>query len=346
MKTLEYPYFLLLAIILLLAAYYAWRSKVPSVKVPSVFPFMKPDGGRGRMFDYKKAFILMLYVLGGLSLVIVLSRPREGTEEIRSKADGIDIIISLDLSGSMQAIDLKKPMSESDIRRGVSDGSLKNRLETAKIEIAKFIESRPHDRIGLIVFADDPYVVCAPTLDHEALISNLERMKLGEIGTATGIAGPVASAIKRLKNSDSKGKIIVLFTDGANTMPQDITPREAARFASTFDIRVYTVGIGSRYAVSPYNDMFYGSGYAPMRDEFDEELLKDMASVSGGRYYAASDAASMGDAMADINRIEKTTIEQPVFMHWRELYPFFCYAAIAFMIAGMTLQSTVLLRIP
>ena len=109
---------------------------------------------------------------------------------------------------------------------------------------------------------------------------------------------------------------------------------------------MYTVGIGSRYAVAPFNDPFYGRGFAPVRDEFDEQLLKDMASVSGGRYYAASDSESMSGAMADINRIEKTSVEQNVHTLWRELYPYLCVASVCFICLGAFLRNAVFQRIP
>ena len=192
MITFGYPYFFLLAILCALAFYAAWRIRPPSIRVPRLAPFRRAAGG-GR-FDYRKLCVLLCFLFGALALVTALTRPEEGVETIRSKADGIDIILALDLSGSMESIDLSGPLPESALRRGLSDGTLKNRLETAKREVAKFIESSPGDRIGLTVFADEAYVVCPPTLDHTFLMANLARMKANEIGSATGIAAPVASA--------------------------------------------------------------------------------------------------------------------------------------------------------
>ena len=143
----------------------------------------------------------------------------------------------------------------------------------AKEEIIKFIEKRPNDRIGLVGFANLPYSACPPTLDHGWLIQNMNRLEPGVIGDKTGIAGPIASAVQRLKNSDSKRRVIVLFTDGSNNVDARVSPRQAAKLAKEFNIIIYTVGIGSNRAYALQRG-FFGTQFTEVQGEFDEKLLK------------------------------------------------------------------------
>ena len=161
----------------------------------------------------------------------------------------------------------------------------------------------------------------------------------------TGIAGPIATAVRRLKDSDSKRRIVVLFTDGVNNVNAKVTPRQAAKLADTFNVTVYTVGIGSGNAVVK-QDSFFGSGFVAIRDEFDEQLLKDIAASTGGVYYKADDGDSMRKAMAQIDKLEKTSVEQSILVNWKEFYPTLSWLAVAFLLFGMLLEKTVLLRVP
>lgn len=339
----EHPWFFLLLIPLLLFAFLAWKRKDPALAVPSVQDLKKAAGPHRT--DCRKALPLIFFLAGGVFLTAGIAGPRRGLERIHAKANGIDIILAVDLSGSMEAVDAPGHFSESRLVHAMRNGELKNRLEISKDEIAKFIEARPNDRIGLIAFANRPYVVCPPTLDHAFLLANLFRMEVGVIGDGTGIAGPLASAVKRLKNSDAKSRIVVLFTDGANTVPMQISPREAAKLADTFKITVYTVGIGSENAFMEGETPF-GRKIIPYTDQFDEPLLKDIADITGGRYYHAADAKGMAQAMKEIDKLEKTSAEQPVMTAWREYYPEAAWCAVAALLIGLALRSTVCLKYP
>jgi Ca-activated chloride channel family protein len=235
-----------------------------------------------------------------------LARPRHGLEEIRHRAEGIDIMLAIDLSGSMSAYDIPKNVStQGELEALMKSGALKNRIAIAKAEIRKFIEARPNDRIGLIGFGPLPYAACPPTLDHAWLLAHLDSLDAGIIGDGTGIAGPIASATQRLKASEAKRRIVVLFTDGSNNVNAKVTPRQAAKLASSFDVIVYTVGIGSPNA-AVLRDGFFGRQFVQLQDEFDEPLLRDISSTTGGRYYKASDAEGMAQAMSEIDKLEKT----------------------------------------
>ena len=338
----EYPWLLLTLIPYAAILFFAWKRREPSLSVPSVLPFriaegMGPRPGR----DLRKFFVFSCFAAAGACLIAGLARPRKGLETIRARADGIDIILAVDLSGSMSAVDVPLRYSRAQTEDALRHGKLKTRLEASKKAIARFIESRPCDRIGLIAFAERPYVICPPTLDHAFLLANLFRMEPRMIGDGTGIAGPIASAVNRLKSMDSKSRIVVLFTDGANTVPMQITPEEAAKLADTFKITIYTVGIGSgnAYAPSPF-------GYEPYPEQFDEKLLNEIASITGGKYYHAADEDGMGQAMRAIDKLEKTSAEQPAMTVWKEYYPLMAWCAAGAMLLGLSLQCTLCRRFP
>ena len=345
-NTFAHPYMFFLLVPLALVLLRAWFKPVPALRVPSLRPFKAASKGRLSRINLRKLVPFLLYSIGGVRLIVALAGPREGMEEIRRRADGIDIMVALDLSGSMRAIDVPPGIrTERELEVAMASGKVKDRLGTAKEEIAKFIEARPNDRIGLIAFAPLPYVVCPPTLDHAWLIANLDRLESGSIGDATGIAGPVASAVQRLKDSDSKRSIIVLFTDGANNVNAKITPRQAAKLANTFDITLYTVGIGSRNSVMKLDSMF-GSSFQRVEGSFDEKLLQEMADTTGGVYYKAADGESMAKAMAQIDQLEKTSVEQNIIVNWKEFYPLFCWLAIAFLLIGFAYEHALRVSVP
>lgn len=345
-NTFAHPYMFFLLVPLALVLLRAWFKPVPALRVPSLRPFKAASKGKLSRINLRKLVPFLLYSIGGVMLIVALAGPREGMEEIRRRADGIDIMVALDLSGSMRAIDVPPGIrAERELEVAMASGKVKDRLGTAKEEIAKFIKARPNDRIGLIAFAPLPYVVCPPTLDHAWLIANLDRLESGSIGDATGIAGPVASAVQRLKDSDSKRSIIVLFTDGANNVNAKITPRQAAKLANTFDITLYTVGIGSRNSVMKLDSMF-GSSFQRVEGSFDEKLLQEMADTTGGVYYKAADGESMAKAMAQIYQLEKTSVEQNIIVNWKEFYPLFCWLAIAFLLIGFAYEHALRVSVP
>ena len=344
MTVFAHPWFLTAALPVLLIAFYVWRRKRPGIRIPSLSA-AKQAALKSRRIHWKRLVPFVLYTVSMLLLVVALARPREGLEQINRRAEGIDIIVALDLSGSMKAIDIPRGMARNRIESSLNNGTLRSRIETAKKEIAKFIEARPNDRIGLIAFAPLPYMACPPTLDHAWLLANLDNLDAGVIGDMTNIAGPMASAVQRLKDSEAKRKIIVLFTDGSNNVDAKVTPRQAAKLANTFDITVYTVGIGSGFSVVP-QDTFAGRTFVPVQNDFDEPLLKDIASTSGGKYYRAEDAESMAAAMKEIDSLEKTSFEQQTLVNWRELAPGFIAGALVCMLLAFLLENSVMKRIP
>ncbi len=342
--TFAYPWLLFLYIPLAFIIWYFWFKKaMPALKVSSAKPFIE---AKERSSRRSSRMPLLFYITASIVLVFALARPRVGSEKIIFRAKGIDIILAIDLSGSMQSLDIPRNITkESQLREGLKNGTIKNRLEVAKEEIKKFVEKRPNDRIGLIGFAQQPYNICPPTLDHGWLLDNLKRLKPGIIGQATGIAGPVASGVQRLDKSDSKRRVLVLFTDGSNTVNSRITPRQAAKLGQACDVVIYTVGIGSDNALIEDNSMF-GRSYVQTRGTFDEPLLKDIAKISDGKYYHAYDAKGLADAMADINKIEKTTVEQPKYIDYKEFAPTLAVFVLILLFLGFFLENSIFLSIP
>ena len=342
--TFAYPWLLFLYIPLAFIIWYLWsKKKMPALRISSTKPFIAAKGHSNKRAS---RLPLLLYITASVILVIALARPRVGSEKIIFRAKGIDIILAIDLSGSMQALDIPRNVkTEKQLRTGLKSGKIKNRLEVAKEEIKKFIKKRPNDRIGLIGFAQLPYNICPPTLDHGWLIDNLKRLKPGMIGQATGIAGPIASGVQRLDKSDSKRRVLVLFTDGANTVAARISPRQAAKLGKACDVVIYTVGIGSNNALIEDNSMF-GRSYVQAGGTFDEPLLKDIAKISDGKYYHAYDAEGLAEAMTDINKIEKTTIEQPKYIDYKEFAPTLAVFVLALLVLGFFLENSIFLSIP
>lgn len=339
-----YPWLLLLFIPFVFLVIYVLKRPRPSIRIPSARPFIAAGTGTGLLRKAGLPFII--YVLAIAMLLFALSRPRKGMEEIKLRAEGIDIILAIDLSGSMRAFDVPEKIGTKDeLYAGLKAGTIESRLETAKKEIAKFIEKRPNDRIGLVGFAPLPYSICPPTLDHAWLIEHLKHLQPGIIGENTGIAGPIATATQRLKNSDAKRRVIVLFTDGSNNVNAQITPFQAAKLAATYDIIIYTVGIGSSRAFCIQN-VFGSNQLVPMEDQFDEKLMQDMAKVSSGKYYRAADAEGMAKVMDEIDKMEKTSVEQPKIIEYSEFAPGIVTASLALLLLAFTLENTFFRRLP
>lgn len=291
-------------------------------------------------------FATFCCALALLLLVIALARPRIGNEKLLLRNKGIDIIMVLDLSGSMQAIDIPGNITgEKALERALNSGTYRSRLETAKSELAKFIQARPNDRIGLIGFAEYGYNLSPPTLDHEWLIAALSPLEPGIIGDATGIASPVASAIRRLDKSSAPRRVMVLFTDGKNNVNHRLTPQAAAELAKEKNITIYTVGIGGNNAFMVQEGIF-GKRFVRYPGEFDEELLKEMASVTGGKYFLAADEAAMNAVMNEINALEKTNFEQPRYIEYKEFAPALIMIAIALLMLATVIGNTRELSIP
>ncbi len=340
MFELAYPWVLLLWL-LLPGLWYFDRHfrKVPVIRVSGVRPFRIV--GR-RKFDWVRTF----YFLGLVLLIAALARSRFGDEKVVIRAKGIDIILALDLSGSMAAIDVPRNIRDAGtLTKKLASGEIGDRLTVAKKELIKFVQGRPNDRIGLIGFGPMACSFVPPTLDHGWLIAQLDRLKPGIIGDMTGIAAPIASGIRRLKDSPAPRRVMVLFTDGKNNVDNAVTPQQAAELGKTANVAIHTVGIGSGNAYAEVQ-AFGQHSFQPISGSFDEAMLKEIAAKSGGQYFHAADAEGMKRVMDEINTLETTNFEQPKYVEYRENGPALAVAALCFLMLAFLLEHTWKLRIP
>jgi len=279
-------------------------------------------------------FLTTMIYLALIALILAAGRPQLGRSVTRTQASGTDIMLVLDVSRSMLAEDFTIGRQRS------------NRIEAVRMVTERFIDSRPHDRLGIIAFAGRPYLVSPLTLHHSWLRRNLDRIRIGLVEDGTAIGSAIAMAANRLKDKPQDSKIMVLLTDGDNNMGR-ITPLTAAEAARALGIRIYTVGAGSHGLVPfPFTDQFGRTVYRDVDMGFDEEVLKQIASLTGGRYFRATDTQSLEEIFDDIDQLETTTLETEQFVQYRDLFPWFLLAGFGLLSLEILLSQTVWRRLP
>jgi Ca-activated chloride channel family protein len=322
---------LLLALLPLLLPRGGRPERQAAVRYPTLATLLAvAPGGAGR-----RRLVLGILRAVALGLVaLALARPQAGSAATKLHREGVDVVLAVDISGSMLAEDFQLA------------GGRANRLAAVKEVVKEFVAARPEDRIGLVVFAARPYTQSPLTLDHGWLLQNLARAEIGMIEDGTAVGSALATAVNRLRASTAKSKFVVLLTDGQQNAGR-ITPQTAADAAKALGIKVYTVGAGSRgLAPFPTQDLFGGTVYRPVQVDIDEETLKKVAATTGARYFRATDTASLRDVYAEIDRSEKTPYEAPQYLDYRELYPWLLWPALACLLLEMALGETVLRKLP
>lgn len=263
-------------------------------------------------------------------LIIGFARPQSGHTEEEVITEGIDIVIALDISSSMLAEDFKP----------------KNRLEAAKSVASNFIRGRTNDRIGLVVFAAKSFTQCPLTLDYGILLNFIQKIESGMIEDGTAIGMGIANAVNRLRNSKAKSKVIILLTDGQNNRGQ-LDPLTAAKVAKAFNVKIYTIGVGTEgEALYPVNDPLFGKRYVRLPVELDEKSLKEIARITGGKYFRATDKQSLENIFKEIDQLEKTKIEVKQFTRFSELFPPYLALALGFVFLEIILTNTKFRKIP
>jgi len=245
----------------------------------------------------------------------------------------------------MRAYDVPEGMPDETVLAAIGNRSLTTRLETAQAELRRFVQRRPDDRIGLIAFSTGPLLVSPPTLDHDFLLARLDSLDVHLLPDGTEIAAPVAAAVRRLKDLGAGRRIVVLFTDGENTVPGRISPRQAADLARQFEIPVYTVGIGGDRAVLRIAGVV-GAQLRPVPSRLDRQALEDIAARSGGEFLAAGDAAAFAAVMAHIDRIETRPLEEQRLVDAHEQFLPWLLAGLALILAGYVIENTWLQALP
>ncbi len=279
-------------------------------------------------------WMLLLPLLGAAFLIVGLARPQltQGTTEIQ--ASGIDIILALDVSGSMQSLDYKV------------DGKPTSRVDTVRAAVAKFIDARADDRMGMIEFSGEPYLISPLTLDHDWLRQGLERVQTGTISDGTAIGDAIAMAVNRLRDQPSKSKIIVLLTDGCNNMGK-ISPLLAAETAKALGVKVYTIGAGVRgKAPFPVKDAFGNTQIVMVPSDVDEDTLGKIAQMTGGQFFRATDTDKLNETYAQIDRMEKTTHTVKHFDHVSELFAWAVVPGLLVLGSAFWLEQTRFRRLP
>ncbi len=249
-------------------------------------------------------------------LIVGLARPQQGNTTTEINASGIDIMLAVDVSGSMQAMDF------------TLHGNPVDRLDVVKSVVDQFIDARPNDRIGLIAFAGRPYLVSPLTLDHDWLRNRLDSLSIGMVEDGTAIGSAIGAGVNRLRNEKAKSRIMILLTDGMNNAGK-VQPLTAAEAAEALNIKVYTIGAGTRgEAPMPIVDTFGRKRLIQAKVDIDEETLTKVAQITGARYFRATDTKSLEEIYNEINKMETTTRTIKNFEHYRELFPIPVLAAL------------------
>ncbi|WP_302250579.1 VWA domain-containing protein [uncultured Alistipes sp.] len=323
------PYYLwLLALIVPMIAYYVWRVRQggAAIQISTVEGVLRaPKSVR----YYLRHLPFVLRTAAYALLVVALARPQGIEQNVRTSTEGIDIMLSIDVSGSMLARDFKP-----------------DRITAAKEVAASFISDRVGDRLGLVVFAGEAFTQSPLTTDQSTLQTLLARIRSGLIEDGTAIGNGLATAINRLRESEAKSKVIILLTDGINNRGE-IAPMTAAEIARAQGIRVYTIGVGSR-STAPYPavDMFGNMTFINQKVEIDEKTLTEIARLTGGRYFRATDKEKLQAIYDEINQLEKSRVEVTERITYHELFLGWVLAALALLTAELLLSNLVLKRIP
>jgi len=275
--------------------------------------------------------LFLLRLLAFILLVLALARPQSSSQEEEISTEGVDIVLALDVSSSMLAEDFKP----------------NNRLEAAKIVAQEFVKGRKNDRLGMIVFAGESFTQCPLTLDYGVLLTLLDQIKVADKnwdGTAIGMG--IVNAVNRLKDSKAQSKVVILLTDGVNNWGQ-VDPITASRIAESFNIKIYTIGAGTRgTAMYPVEDPVFGKRYVPMEVQIDEQVLQKMADITGGRYFRATDEKKLRDIYSEISEMEQTRIEVNEYTKYEELFVNYAGAGFLLLLLELFLANTLLRKIP
>ena len=279
-------------------------------------------------------FLAFLGLLSFSLLIIALARPRRGKGSTDIEASGIDIMLALDVSGSMEALDFKLK------------GEPVNRLEVVKDVVGKFVSQRPNDRLGMLAFAGRPYLVSPLTLDHEFIGKRLRDVKMGQVEDGTAIGSAIAASVNHLRDSNAKSRIVILLTDGVNNAGA-VNPLTAAEAAKALGIKIYTIGAGTRgNAPVPVRDAFGRVRLQTMKVEIDEEILREVSAATGGQSFRATDTGSLEKIYESINQLETTTRKLKKYQQYDELYMWFLIPGLGILLLDRVFGLTLFRRLP
>lgn len=322
---------ILIGIIPPLIYFYFRRRETSQVVFPSLHALkkLKPS------FFQRYRYVLIVLRSSAIALfVIALARPQYGNEQTKVKTEGIDIVLAVDVSGSMLAEDFE------------IGGRRYNRLYVIKQVVKDFIQKRTNDRLGLVVFAGRAYTQCPMTLDYGMLFQFLEKVEIGMVEDGTAIGSGLGSSVDRLKNTKAKSKVVILLTDGRNNAGE-IDPFTAAEIAKTLGIKVYTIGAGTKgLAPFPAIDLFGNTVMRQVKIDIDDDALREIAKITDGKYYRATDTESLKEIYRQIDKLEKTESEVTQYTEYSELFHYFLLPAFGLLLFELGLTKTKLRKIP
>ncbi len=279
---------------------------------------------------------LLLLLLRGLALclmILALARPQAGKSYSERNSEGVDIMLAMDTSGSMQALDFKL------------EGKPVDRLSVVKKVVSEFIEKRPNDRMGLVVFGEESFIQCPITWNHGLLQNFLKEVAIGMAGDATAIGSAIGVSVNRMKDLKAKSRVIILLTDGRSNAGR-ISPQKAAELAKTFGIKIYTIGIGTN-GKAPFlvEDMF-GPRYVYQEVDIDEDTLKEIAKLTDGLYFRATDTDKLGEIYGEIDKLETSEVTLKEYTEYEELYHWLLLPGLLLLLLEIVLAHTLLRKIP
>jgi len=326
------PYFLLFLSIIPAALFIHRRKRMqPVMGISSLSSVSGIEGS----FVLKTGWILPVLKYSALCLMIIaMARPQWGTRQVSVLTEGVNIILAVDLSGSMDALDFKK------------QGKIVNRLEAVKGVVRDFISKRDGDRIGMVVFGTEAYTQLPLTRDYNTIVSILDHLEIGAAGERTAIGDAIGISLKRLEDIESQSNIIILLTDGQSNAGK-LSPQVVAEIAVEKGVKIYTIGVGSRgKARIPIKHPVYGKRYVYQKVNIDETTLRDIANRTGGLYFRAENIKGLQEIYETINTLEKTEVKVKTYAQYREFYIFFLIPAFVMLMFWVILSNTRYLGIP
>jgi Ca-activated chloride channel family protein len=324
------PWLLLFLLALPLLAFQVKRDYQATVHFPSLATLkaLRPS----KVDLYAGLPIIIRFLALGL-LIIALARPQEGHKSTEILSVGVDIMLALDTSGSMRALDF------------IEEEKRITRLAVVKGVVSEFIENRPTDRIGMVVFGEQAYTQCPLTLDQGILQSFLSKLEIGMAGDSTAIGSAIGIAVKRLKDLDSASKVIILLTDGRNNAGT-LAPLQAAQTAKTFGIKIHTIGVGTQGKAPFLVNSIFGQRYVYQEVDIDETTLTEISKITGGQYFRATDLESLKNIYKQIDELEKSEVKVIDHSEYKELFHYFLVPGLMLLLLEVSLSNTLLRRIP
>ena len=328
--TFAYKPILFLLILVAAWAYYKYKKGTPGITFSLTHRLIKFAG------DFEKIAGRLPLIIRTAALVLLVfaaARPQLYNVSRDTRSPGVDIILAIDASGTMKALDFKL------------NGDRVTRLEAVKKVVTEFIKKREHDRIGLVVFGTDAYTQSPLTMDKGLLLNLIDKLEIGMAGDRTAIGSAIAIAGKRLKDLEAKSKILILLTDGRNNAG-DITPEQAAEAVKAFGVKIYTIGAGGKGPAPFAVQGLFGTQLVYQNVDLDEETLQKIAHIGDGRYFRAGDSKELSEIYDIIDKAEKREIKVKEFLNFKELYLYFLIPAFILILIEIVLKAAILRIVP